>query len=219
MKLSNFAIKLDPDMRIGGSTLRGVGIAFTNLGLATLYLLFAIANARSFIENPRLSVFLIVVTETIVAIFLLMRRDPDETRHSWQTWITTTGGTIAPFFLRPIDASADVLAGEILQILGFCLQIAAVFALNRSFGLLPAHRSVKSSGAYRLVRHPLYTAYVVTFLGYWISNQSFANGLVALLGTAFLVMRIHHEEALLTGYTAYQQYADRTRWRLIPAVW
>ncbi|MDH3416782.1 MAG: hypothetical protein OEM64_10780, partial [Gammaproteobacteria bacterium] len=51
---------------IAGSSLRGFGLAFTNLSLATLFILFAIANGKSFLENPRLSVFLIVVTETIV---------------------------------------------------------------------------------------------------------------------------------------------------------
>jgi len=56
-----------------GSSLRGVGLAFTNLFLAYLFILFAIANAKSFLENPRLSVFLIVVTEMIVAIFLIIR--------------------------------------------------------------------------------------------------------------------------------------------------
>lgn len=219
MKPGNDESKTDGYSAIRGSSFRGIGIAFANLGLATLYLLFAVANARSFLENPRLSVFLIVVTETIVAVILLTRRDPDETRHSWQTWITTTGGTLAPFFLRPIDATQDLLAGEILQVLGFALQIAAVIALNRSFGLLPAHRSVKSGGVYSFVRHPLYTAYVVTFIGYWISNQSLANSLVVVFGIAFLVMRIHHEEALLVRYPAYSQYVNRTRWRLIPSVW
>lgn len=189
------------------------------MALASLYLSFAIGNANSFVENPRLSVFLIVVTETIVAVILLTRRDPDETRNTWQTWVTTTGGTMAPFLLRPIDATQDLLAGEIVQVFGFGLQIAAVIALNRSFGLLPAHRSVKSGGVYGLVRHPLYTAYVVTFIGYWISNQSLANGLVMVFGITFLVMRIHHEEALLLRYPDYSRYANRTRWRLIPSVW
>ena len=48
-----------------GSSLRGIRLAFTNVSLATLFIFFAIANARSFLDNPRLSVFLIVVTETI----------------------------------------------------------------------------------------------------------------------------------------------------------
>ena len=202
-----------------GSSLRGVGLAFTNLLLATLFLLFAIANGKSFIENPRLSVLLIVVTETIVAVLLVIRRDPDETEHSWQTWTTTTFGTIAPFLLRPIDATADMLFGQILQVAAFSMQIAALLYLNRSIGLLPAHRGIKSSGLYSWVRHPLYTAYVITYLGYWLNNQSVTNAVIVVAGTAFLVMRIHYEEALLFRYADYTRYAKRIRWRLIPSVW
>jgi len=202
-----------------GSSLRGVGLAFTNMLLATLFILFALANGKSFLENPRLSVLLIVVTETIVAVLLVVRRDPDETEHSWQTWTTTTCGTLAPFLLRPIDATADMLLGQTLQVAAFSMQIAALLYLNRSIGLLPAHRGIKSSGLYSWVRHPLYTAYVITYLGYWINNQSLANAVIIVAGTAFLILRIHYEEALLFRYADYTRYAKRIRWRLIPSVW
>ena len=181
--------------------------------------MFAIANAKSFLINPRLSVFLIVVTETVVAVFLVIRRNPKETHHSWQTWITTALGTLAPFLLRPLDATADVLIGNIFQITGFTLQIMALLALNRSLGLLPAYRGIKSSGMYGWVRHPLYMAYLVTYLGFFINNPGVANGVVIVSGTAFLMMRIYYEEALLFRYKDYVQYAHKTRWRLIPAVW
>jgi protein-S-isoprenylcysteine O-methyltransferase Ste14 len=112
-----------------------------------------------------------------------------------------------------------LLLGEILQITAFILQIAALLYLNRSFGLLPAHRGVKSGGLYGWVRHPLYTAYVIMFLGYWINNQSLNNAAVIVAGAAFLVMRIHYEEALLFKYADYTRYAKRIRWRLIPSIW
>jgi len=138
-RLSVLTMKLDAV----GLSMRGFGIAFTNLGLATLFLLFALANGMNFIENPRLSVLLIVVTETMVAVFLVIRRDPDETEHSWQTWTTTTFGTLTPFLLRPADITADLLLGQILQVAAFGMQIIALMYLNRSIGLLPAHRGVK----------------------------------------------------------------------------
>jgi protein-S-isoprenylcysteine O-methyltransferase Ste14 len=166
-----------------------------------------------------MSVFLIVVTEAVVAFFLVVRRDPDETLHSWQTWVTTTCGTLAPFLLRPVDASADVLVGNILQVSGFILQIGSLLALNRCLGLLPAHRGVKSSGLYGWVRHPLYMAYVVTYIGYYLNNPSIGNLGIVIAGTGFLVMRIHYEEALLIKYRKYVDYASKTRWRLFPAVW
>ncbi|MGI9293938.1 MAG: methyltransferase family protein [Pseudomonadales bacterium] len=202
-----------------GSSLRGIGLASTNILLAIFYMLFAFANAKSFLADPRLSVLLIVLMETVAAIFLIIRRDPDETRHTWQTWTTTTFGTLAPTLFRPTEATADLMLGEILQVGGFTMQIIALLYLSRSFGLLPAYRGVKSGGLYSWVRHPLYTAYVISFIGYWINNQSIENAAVAFFGTVFLVMRIYHEEALLLKYADYTRYANRIRWRLIPAIW
>jgi protein-S-isoprenylcysteine O-methyltransferase Ste14 len=106
-----------------------------------------------------------------------------------------------------------------LQVIGFGIQIMALLSLNRSIGLLPAHRGVKTGGLYGFVRHPLYTAYVITFVGYLMNNQSLYNAAVVLAGTAFLVARIYCEEALLFKYSDYTRYASRTRWRLIPAIW
>ena len=210
---------MDFRSQLGAYSLRGFRLASTNMLLATLFILFAFANGRSFLENPRLSVLLIVITETIVAIFLVIRRDPDETAHTWQTWVTTTCGTLAPFLLRPLDASDDIFGGNVMQLIGFAMQIAALLYLNRSIGLLPAHRGVKSSGLYAWVRHPLYTAYVITYIGFLINNPSVTNAAIIVFGTAFLVMRIHYEEELLLKYADYTRYVNRVRWRLIPAIW
>jgi len=201
------------------SSLRGIGLAFTNMSLAAFFIFFAYVNFQSFLENPRLSVALIVVAETIAALFLIIRRDPDATWHSWQTWLTTTCGTMAPMLLRPVEGAEDVLVGEILLVFGFAMQILSLASLNRSFGLLPALRGVKSSGMYRWVRHPLYASYVIMYLGYLVSNQSLSNVAVAIFGTAFLVMRIHYEEDFLIQQADYRRYVNRTHWRLIPAVW
>ncbi len=201
------------------TSLRGIGLALSNVLLAACFFLFAYGHAESFLEHPRLSVLLIIITETIVAVLLLVRRDPDETRHTWQTWITTTGGTLAPFLLRPTDVSEDLLLGQILQVAGALLQLGALASLNRSLGLLPAHRGIKSGGLYRFVRHPLYTAYTITLAGYLVSNLSIYNTIIVIAGTAFMVMRIRCEEDLLRQYPVYASYADKTRWRLIPSVW
>jgi protein-S-isoprenylcysteine O-methyltransferase Ste14 len=113
----------------------------------------------------------------------------------------------------------NLVTGGILQVIGFVIQIMALLSSNRSIGLLPAYRGVQSGGPYSWVRHPLYTAHVITLLGYLINNQSFYNAAVVLAGTVFLVMRIYCEEKLLLKYADYTRYANRIRWRLIPAIW
>lgn len=196
-----------------------VRVALANWSLAILFALFAYAHVSQFIDQPRLSLVLLVVMESLLVFFLLVRREPDRTWHSWNTWLTTLCGTAFPLLLRPADVPADVLLGQSLQIFGAVLQVAALLSLNRSMGLLPAHRGVRTNGLYRLVRHPLYAAYFVNLTGYLISNPSVYNVGILLAGSAMQIMRIVNEERLLSAYPDYVAFARRTRWRLVPFVW
>lgn len=114
---------------------------------------------------------------------------------------------------------ADLLIGQSIQLGGYLVQLGAVLYLNRSFGLLPAHRGVKSDGLYRFVRHPLYSAYLLAHTGYLINNYSIYNLTIVAVALGFQVVRILQEEELLIQYQPYAQYASRTRWRLLPAIW
>lgn len=121
--------------------------------------------------------------------------------------------------LRPTEMPADLLIGQSIQLGGYLVQLGAVLYLNRSFGLLPAHRGVKSDGLYRFVRHPLYSAYLLAHTGYLINNYSIYNLTIVAVALGFQVVRILQEEELLIQYQPYAQYASRTRWRLLPAIW
>ena len=83
---------------------------------------------------------------------------------------------------------------------------------------MPAHRGVRSGGAYRWVRHPLYAAYAVMAAGYLASNPTPRNWVIVLVAYACQVARIFNEEQLLSGYPEYVAYKARTRWRLLPYV-
>jgi protein-S-isoprenylcysteine O-methyltransferase Ste14 len=193
--------------------------ALINCALAVVFALFAFAHFQQFVEGPRLSLVLLVGVETILVVLFLVRKDADRTLHSWKTWLTTSAGTLFPLFLRPAVVVEDMLAGQILQIIGVTIQLAALLSLNRSMGLLPAHREVKTSGIYRLVRHPLYAGYGVVLIGYLISNWSAYNVAIIVGGMAFQVLRIRYEELLLFRYPEYVSFAARTRWRLLPFFW
>ena len=198
---------------------RRFSIALINWALAGVFALFAYAHVQAFRETPRLSVLLIVGMEALLVLFVLVRKDPSRTWHSWQTWLTTCGGTFFPLLLRPMEMQSDLLIGQAVQITGVTLQIIALLSLNRSMGLLPAHREVKSNGLYRLVRHPLYAAYTVSLLGYLISNPSPYNVSVVGFGTFLQILRIRNEERLLFEYQEYASFAARTKWRLVPYIW
>jgi protein-S-isoprenylcysteine O-methyltransferase Ste14 len=199
-------------------TRAGLATAFTNVALAALFVLFAYAHYRSFARFQRPSLLLIVVMEALFAVFFLTRAPADATAFSPAAWASTLGGTFLPTFLRPGEASQDVLAGQLVQGVGIALAMYGTLSLNRSFGLLPAHRGIKTTGAYRWVRHPLYAAYGLMSAGYLVSNFTLRNLAIVVVCYGCQVSRIFNEERLLSGYAAYVEYKARTRWRLLPYV-
>lgn len=193
--------------------------AVVNWILAIVFAFFAYAHVQQFVDEPRLSLVLLVAVETALVVLFLIRKEADRTSHSWQAWVTTCAGTMFPLLLRPVPGAEDLAVGQFLQTSGVVIQIAALLSLNRSMGLLPAHRGVKTDGAFRIVRHPLYAAYGVMLVGYLINNFNVYNASIIIVGMAFQVMRLLNEESLLLRYPEYTAFADKTRWRLVPFVW
>ena len=169
-------------------------------------------------NQPRLSHILLLATSSLFLLFAIIRRDPQKVEHSPLIWLVTVCGTLMPLALFPAG-SEDLFIGDLLQSLGSVFQIAALGSLNRSFGALPAYRGIKSTGCYRLVRHPLYCAYAVGLIGFVINNLSVYNFVILFIDMGFQVVRIRYEEGLLYQYQDYVVYAGNTKWRLIPFLW
>lgn len=199
-------------------TRSGLKQAFADVSLAALCLAFAYGQLTAFAKTHRPSAPVLVVTELLFAAFALFRRPAADVSRSPWDWFATFAGTAAPLLLRPTAAPDDVLAAQVLQIFGAVGCLAGILSLNRSVGVVPAHREVKSGGAYRIVRHPLYAAYIITNLGYVLSNASAWNVAIVAVGFVFQVARIYNEERLLSRYESYREYQARTRWKLVPFV-
>jgi len=199
-------------------TLRGLSSAFGNVFLALVFALFAYAHASSLLEFMRVSVLLILVKEILDAVFYLTRRTPESFSYSPYHWVIALTATFCPLLLRPTQASHDLLVGQFLVCTGLVLQALSMLSLNRSIGMVPANRGIVTTGLYRVVRHPLYSAYVPTLIGYFISNFTLGNALVLALWFPLQMLRIVEEERFLSQDPAYVLFMERTRWRLIPYV-
>lgn len=81
------------------------------------------------------------------------------------------------------------------------------------------HRLV-DTGAYGVVRHPLYAGTLGFLVGMPLWLQSWAGALAAVAPIAALVVRIGIEERFLRRELAgYEAYVRRVRYRLIPLLW
>lgn len=196
---------------------RGWEIA-TNLVLMAVYGFFAYRFAIDFVATRRPSSLLFLLVQSIVAVFFLTRRRAVKVSVDPFAWAAALAGTWLPLLLRPV-AAEEVLAGQALQLAGLAVQVAGISSLARSFGIVPANRGIKTGGLYRFVRHPIYSAYLLSNAGFLINQYSLYNALALLLWLFFKLLRIRYEEELLALDPEYADYMQTTRWRLVPGIY
>lgn len=189
-----------------------------NVVLSLLFLQFAVKQGEAVLADFRLSTLLLLAKVSTDVVFYLIRRLPKDTSFSLYDWLIGIAGTYAIVFFRPDVHGHDMLVGQALQIGGLALQVLAMLSLNRSIGMVPANRGIKTGGLYRWIRHPLYCSYVVAFLGYVISHPTAYNIGVYAAAVALWVLRLIAEERFLLQDPAYREFAGRVRWRLLPGV-
>ena len=109
--------------------------------------------------------------------------------------------------------------GQILVTLAACLSFASLLSLGKRFGVIPALRGLMTKGPYRLIRHPMYLAYVLGDIGYNLQEWNIGTALMVLAGWSSLLYRIRAEERMLAHDAGWPPYAALVRYRLIPGVW
>ncbi len=109
--------------------------------------------------------------------------------------------------------------GLVLVTLAACLSLASLLTLGRWFGIRPALRGLATSGPYRLVRHPMYLAYLLADIGYNLQEWNPGTVLLVAAGWASLLYRIRAEERILSRHPDWPAYAAAVRYRLLPGVW
>jgi protein-S-isoprenylcysteine O-methyltransferase Ste14 len=180
---------------------------------------FAWANLAHWRATGEPSGLGITLLEGWVALMFLIRRPADSVSKRRLAWVAAPIGTFAMLLARPEGGGLPPLFCEAVQLGGVVFALASLGALGRSFGLVAANRGVKTHGPYGLVRHPAYTGYLITHLGYVAEHPSLLNIALLCIGTAFQLVRVREEELVLSLDSAYQRYRRRVRYRLIPLVY
>jgi protein-S-isoprenylcysteine O-methyltransferase Ste14 len=117
---------------------------------------------------------------------------------------------------------ATTLAGGLLALAGLVLAVAGIVHLRSALTPLPHPREgseLVDSGAYRIVRHPIYGGILLGAIGWALLTASPAALVIAGVLGVFFRLKSGREEAWLDArYEGYAAYRARTR-RLIPWVY
>lgn len=190
----------------------------SNLVMTLLYLRFAWVSLEFMKKTPQISTAVQLAFCTLAAVLFALRRGPKSESRVPLEWFCAVGGTFAVLLFRPVQGH-DGLVLTILQVAGMLVSITGLASLGRSFGIVPANRGVQRSGLYRLVRHPMYAGYVMSYSCFVLQNPSLENGVLLGTFTAFTILRIVMEEGHLSKDPLYREMQQQVRWRLMPFVW
>lgn len=117
---------------------------------------------------------------------------------------------------------ASFVAGDALIIAGIVLGVAGVVGLGRNLTALPHPKkdaALVESGAYSLVRHPIYAGLAFAALGWGLLWRSPATLALAAGLLVFFDIKSRREELWLAkAFPRYAQYQRRVR-KLIPFVY
>lgn len=190
-----------------------------------LALYFVFIYVRSLLVFPQLQTFSFLIYQTLFLLFQLMalglflsRKRAVVFSSKIADYVYTLAALGSPMLFRPIFGVGASIVGESLEFAGAVLVVGGFLSLNRSFGIAPENRGIKTRGMYRIVRHPMYSGYILAETGFVLNNLSFFNVIILATAIFFLVLRLQAEERLLGEDPAYQAYAQKTSWKLIPFV-
>jgi protein-S-isoprenylcysteine O-methyltransferase Ste14 len=158
----------------------------------------------------------------ILVITMVFRRAPVRVTPNPWYWLlafVATYGLIAflAFAQRGSPIVPIVIPG-VLVMVSVALMIYARLTLGRSIGYVPADRGIITSGAYRFVRHPIYSGLFVTLLAFCLRAYSPLNLLLSVVLIGLFMLKSVIEEHFLRGNPEYAAYMKQVRWRWLPGV-
>jgi protein-S-isoprenylcysteine O-methyltransferase Ste14 len=199
------------------------GVITDLLARAIVILLFSLLSINlfgEFLRTGHITGLLLLASESLVVVLTLVRRRTQLVDRSAAGLLTTAMSVVGPPLLRatagatPISDSVTAVASAV----GLGLVIVGKVALGRSFGIAPANRGVVVRGPYVLVRHPIYTGYLLTHVAFLVAHPTPWNVAIVLLADGALVARALIEERVLSADADYRSYCRRVGWHLVPGV-
>jgi len=202
------------------------GISVRRLGDFLLFGVTSVEFTLLFFLTPFFTIvdWIYVLQHLLVLGIALTRRPPEVQDHSLRSSAAVVIAYAYPYaqvvYLRWVPGEpAWPLGGLVLVTLAAFLSIASLVSLGRRFGVFPALRGLITKGPYRLVRHPMYLAYVIADIGYNVQEWNVGTALLVMAGWIALVYRIHAEERVLSQDAGWSNYVASVRHRLIPGLW
>lgn len=158
----------------------------------------------------------------ILIITMVIRRTPVQVTPNPWFWLlafVATYGILAFTAFAPNGVPlVPLVIPNVLAITSAAVIIFARLSLGRSIGFVPANRGIITTGAYRFVRHPIYTGAFIAMLSFVLRSYTPLNLIMAATIVALFMIKSIVEERFLSADPEYAAYLRHARWRWIPGI-
>lgn len=182
---------------------------------------FAYATLQEVISNKHIHLLAWFFLHCIVAILFLIRKDAIKYSSSPIAYIVAIA-SVNYYLLYDLTIYENPVffpIGVGVTVVGEVMCVASTLSLGRCFAILPAYRGIKTTAAYRFVRHPIYLSYIVLDIGILISYLSVDNLIIFVVSILLFILRIGYEEKVLQYSETYLEYKQKVKYKLIPLVY
>jgi protein-S-isoprenylcysteine O-methyltransferase Ste14 len=158
----------------------------------------------------------------IIIIVMVLRTAPVRVTPNPWFWLlafVTTYATLgfSAYAEQGVTLISPIL-GNALAVVSMIIIVCSLLSLGKNIGFVPAQRRVVTQGAYRFVRHPIYTGTFISLLAFVLRAFSVLNLTLAAVLIALLMLRGIVEERFLQEDPGYATYLQQVRWRWLPGI-
>lgn len=158
----------------------------------------------------------------LLVLGMLVRRPPVRVTPQPLFWLLAFVATYWLFIMGRFATHGVPLAPAwlifTLSCVSFVISTWARLSLGRSIGLVPAQRGLVTRGAYRFMRHPIYTGIYFSYAALALQNFSSTNVAIFAIGAGLFVIKSFVEEDFLRHDAEYAAYMSVVPWRWFPGI-
>lgn len=198
---------------------------YVDSAIILVFYSYLVYNALSDVmATGKFGSLVILSSETIVVVFLLIRRRSRDISPRPLDWFFAITATVSPLLFQFHAVAPYVwqdtfnLVGNVLILMGVVIQVWAKLTLGRSIGCVAAHRGLVTSGPYYYVRHPMYCGYGISHIGALMVFPLPVNFAIYIIAWSLQIPRLLAEERLLKNDPEYRRYCEEVPYRLIPGI-
>ncbi len=204
---------------MGFLTTRWVDKAFAVVGLAPF--VYSVATNYRYARHD-LPTALWLVDMLIIFSTVAFRKTPVRITPNPWFWALAFVATYWSFITWGLQDQGRAVAPNLLinavAIVGTAIELWGRFSLGRNIGFVPAQRDIVVRGAYRFMRHPIYSGVFIGFLAEGLAYYSLRNLLITGGAIFWFAIKSLAEESFLKKDAAYAGYMERVRWRWFPGL-